>query len=296
VPPAPATWATISGSFRAGRHSRAGRRRSGRCAWGGRHRQPTPRPRSARPWATRGLSPSSRPSSGRAPRRRGRARERLARPLGVAGGEHQRAVRVLGDADDRADVDAALAESGRHLRQGPGLVAQLNGEPDHAAPPAWMVPGAAVEGGGEWGVARGVSRAPERRPSFANLSHDASPAQGPTVQMFGLVDSRPTQAALRFFKERRVNVTFVDLRRKPIAPGELRRFVERLGAAALLDTEGRQYKDLGLATCAWATTRSWSGCSPTTGCSGCRSSASATRSRPDRPTRPGRPGWREDTA
>ena len=67
-----------------------------------------------------------------------------------------------------------------------------------------------------------------------------------TVQMFGLVDSRPTQAALRFFKERRVNVTFVDLRRKPIAPGELRRFVERLGAAALLDTEGRRYKDLGL--------------------------------------------------
>jgi arsenate reductase-like glutaredoxin family protein len=51
---------------------------------------------------------------------------------------------------------------------------------------------------------------------------------------------------LRFFKERRANVTFVDLRRKPIAPGELKRFVERLGAAALLDTEGRTYKDLGL--------------------------------------------------
>jgi arsenate reductase len=73
------------------------------------------------------------------------------------------------------------------------------------------------------------------------------PAQtGPTVQMFGLVDSRPTQAALRFFKERRVNVTFVDLRRKAIAPGELRRFAERLGATALLDTDGRQYKDMGL--------------------------------------------------
>jgi arsenate reductase-like glutaredoxin family protein len=69
---------------------------------------------------------------------------------------------------------------------------------------------------------------------------------GPTVQMFGLPDSRATQAALRFFKERRVNVTFVDLRRKPIAPGELRRFVDRLGTAALLDTEGRRYKDLGL--------------------------------------------------
>jgi arsenate reductase (glutaredoxin) len=69
---------------------------------------------------------------------------------------------------------------------------------------------------------------------------------GSTVQMFGFVDSRPTQAALRFFKERRVNVTFVDLRRKPIAAGELRRFVERLGAAALLDTDGRRYRELGL--------------------------------------------------
>ena len=70
---------------------------------------------------------------------------------------------------------------------------------------------------------------------------------GPTVQMFGIVDSRPTQAAQRFFKERRVAITFVDLRRKPIAPGELRRFVERLGAASLLDADGRAYKDLGLA-------------------------------------------------
>jgi arsenate reductase (glutaredoxin) len=66
------------------------------------------------------------------------------------------------------------------------------------------------------------------------------------VQIFGFADSRPTQAAMRFFKERRVNVTFVDLRKRPIALGELRRFAERLGAAALLDTDGRQYKDLGL--------------------------------------------------
>ena len=65
--------------------------------------------------------------------------------------------------------------------------------------------------------------------------------------MFGLVDSRATQAAQRFFKERRVGVNFVDLRRKPIAAGELRRFTERLGASAVLDTEGRRYKELGLA-------------------------------------------------
>ena len=33
---------------------------------------------------------------------------------------------------------------------------------------------------------------------------------GPSIQIFGLADSRATQAALRFFKERRVNVVFVD--------------------------------------------------------------------------------------
>jgi arsenate reductase-like glutaredoxin family protein len=72
------------------------------------------------------------------------------------------------------------------------------------------------------------------------------PAPGPTVQVFGLPDSRPTQAALRFFKERRVAVHFVDLRKKPLAPGELRRFVERLGARACADDEGRAWRDAGL--------------------------------------------------
>jgi len=68
----------------------------------------------------------------------------------------------------------------------------------------------------------------------------------PAVQVFGLPDSRPTQAALRFFKERRVPIHYVDLRRRPIAPAELRRFVERLGAAAVADTEGRAWRELGL--------------------------------------------------
>ncbi len=68
----------------------------------------------------------------------------------------------------------------------------------------------------------------------------------PLVQVFGLVDSRPTQAALRFFRERRVTVHFVDLRRKPIAPGELRRFVERLGARACADEDGKAWKAAGL--------------------------------------------------
>jgi len=74
----------------------------------------------------------------------------------------------------------------------------------------------------------------------------ASNPDEPRVQIFGLESDRATRAAIRFFKERRIEVHLVDLRRKPIAAGELRRFVERLGAPALLDTAGRAYRDAGL--------------------------------------------------
>ncbi len=69
----------------------------------------------------------------------------------------------------------------------------------------------------------------------------------PNIQVFGLDDSQATRAALRFFRERRIVVHYVDLRKKPIAAGELRRFTDRLGAAACLDTEGRAYREQGLA-------------------------------------------------
>jgi arsenate reductase len=68
----------------------------------------------------------------------------------------------------------------------------------------------------------------------------------PNIQVFGMTDSQPTRAALRFFRERRIVVHFVDLRKKPIAAGELRRFTERLGVAALLDRDSRPYREQGL--------------------------------------------------
>jgi arsenate reductase (glutaredoxin) len=67
-----------------------------------------------------------------------------------------------------------------------------------------------------------------------------------SAQVFGREDSQPTRAALRFFRERRIAVHFVDLARKPMASGELRRFVERLGAAAIADRDGRLWTDAGL--------------------------------------------------
>ena len=71
-------------------------------------------------------------------------------------------------------------------------------------------------------------------------------AGAPRIQLFGRKDSRDTQRALRFFKERRVEVSFVDVTVKPPAPAELRRFARAGGAAALLDTNSRRYGEVGL--------------------------------------------------
>ena len=67
-----------------------------------------------------------------------------------------------------------------------------------------------------------------------------------SVQIFGVKNSSATRAAERFFKERRVTIHFVDLKKKPMAPGEIRRFVERFGVGALLDSEGKAYIEAGL--------------------------------------------------
>jgi arsenate reductase-like glutaredoxin family protein len=69
---------------------------------------------------------------------------------------------------------------------------------------------------------------------------------GLSVQIFGLKNSQATRAAERFFKERRVAIHLVDLKQKPMAPGEIRRFIERFGLAGLLDCEGTAYIDAGL--------------------------------------------------
>lgn len=66
------------------------------------------------------------------------------------------------------------------------------------------------------------------------------------IQVFGRKDSRGTRRCLRFFKERRMEHSFVDIARRPPAPAELRRFSDRLGARALLDEGGKAYRDAGL--------------------------------------------------
>jgi arsenate reductase len=67
-----------------------------------------------------------------------------------------------------------------------------------------------------------------------------------TIQIFGVKGSSATRAAERFFKERRVAIQMVDLSQKPMAKGEIKRFIDRFGLPGLLDTGGKAYIDAGM--------------------------------------------------
>ena len=66
------------------------------------------------------------------------------------------------------------------------------------------------------------------------------------VQIFGVRKNSDTRAALRFFAERRIKTHFVDLNERPASLGELRRFAQKFGVAALVDRESRRFGELGL--------------------------------------------------
>ena len=66
------------------------------------------------------------------------------------------------------------------------------------------------------------------------------------MQIFGTKKSKGARAAERFFKERSVKVHWVDLGTRPMSQGELGRFVQKFGLNALLDMEGKAYKDARL--------------------------------------------------
>ena len=66
------------------------------------------------------------------------------------------------------------------------------------------------------------------------------------VQVFGIRKDPDTRKALRFFAERRVPTHFVDLAERAASLGELRRFAQKFGVAALLDRESRRFEELGL--------------------------------------------------
>ena len=66
------------------------------------------------------------------------------------------------------------------------------------------------------------------------------------VQVFGVRKSADTRKALRFFAERRIRTHFVDLKERPASLGELKRFAQKFGVGALVDSESGVFRDLGL--------------------------------------------------
>jgi len=66
------------------------------------------------------------------------------------------------------------------------------------------------------------------------------------VQVFGVQSHADTRKALRFFKERRVKVHFVDFKQRAPSPGELKRFFERFGEERLVDRSAKRFTALGL--------------------------------------------------
>jgi arsenate reductase len=85
---------------------------------------------------------------------------------------------------------------------------------------------------------------------FADLNTRRSfPKLGPMeIQIFGTQKSADTRKALRYFKERRVRIHFVDLNQRAASKGELTRFAQRFGAEAILDRESKRFASLGLKT------------------------------------------------
>ncbi len=66
------------------------------------------------------------------------------------------------------------------------------------------------------------------------------------VVIFGSQKSKDTKKALRFFKERGIKPQFIDLSAGKTAPGELGRFVQKVGVDGLLEKTGKVYEDSGL--------------------------------------------------
>jgi arsenate reductase len=65
------------------------------------------------------------------------------------------------------------------------------------------------------------------------------------AQVFGVKNDADTRKALRFFKERRVTVHFVDFKQRNPSPGELRRFFDRFGEERLVDRSAKRFAALG---------------------------------------------------
>lgn len=67
------------------------------------------------------------------------------------------------------------------------------------------------------------------------------------IQIFGTKKCPETRKAERFFKDRTIDYQFRDLAEKPPSKGELDTLARLAGKEALIDTDGKAYKNGGWA-------------------------------------------------
>src|SRR3954467_390035 len=84
--------------------------------------------------------------------------------------------------------------------------------------------------------------------SCRDLGTPSTHAPAMDVQIFGAKKSAETRKALRFFAERRMKTHFVDLMERAASRGELTRYAQKFGVAALVDESSRRDEGLGLRT------------------------------------------------
>ena len=66
------------------------------------------------------------------------------------------------------------------------------------------------------------------------------------IQIFGTKKCKDTQKAIRFFKERRIDIQFIDLNIIGLSKGELNSVKNSITLESLIDKEGKEYEKQNL--------------------------------------------------
>ena len=66
-----------------------------------------------------------------------------------------------------------------------------------------------------------------------------------TIQIIGTKNDFNTQKAVRYFKERKIDAHFRDVKVKPLSPGEVDNITRSVPPGELIDESGKEYKKGG---------------------------------------------------
>lgn len=68
------------------------------------------------------------------------------------------------------------------------------------------------------------------------------------IKVYGIKTCGSVQKALKYFKEKSIDVEFCDFRATPVDQQTINQWLEKIPLALLLNTKGTKYKTLGLSS------------------------------------------------